>query len=139
MRLLSLHDSCRYQPFITTLNGNICARIAVEMQMIHKVGAVETSMLDFVTAFCQVKKGAGIIINMGSIAAIEPMPILSAYSASKFGVRGWSLNCYEILRKHNIKVVLINPGKLCFPMSFHMGCSFIGIEMHCFWNSTSSA
>lgn len=58
-----------------------------------------------------VKKGGGVIINMGSIAAMEPIPSLSAYSTSKYGLRGWSLNCHEIVRKHNIKVVLVNPGE----------------------------
>ena len=33
-----------------------------------------------------------------------------AYAASKHGLRGWSLSCYQNLREHNIKVVLINPG-----------------------------
>ena len=34
-----------------------------------------------------------------------------AYAATKHGLRGWSLSCYQNLREHNIKVVLINPGE----------------------------
>ena len=59
---------------------------------------------------CQIETGAGVIINMGSVAAIEPMTMACAYAASKHGLRGWSLSCYQALRKHNIKVVLVNPG-----------------------------
>ena len=35
------------------------------------------------------------------------MPV---YGAAKHGLRGWSLICHEALRKHGIKVTLINPG-----------------------------
>ncbi|GAB4814231.1 hypothetical protein N2152v2_001277 [Parachlorella kessleri] len=51
-----------------------------------------------------VKKGGGCIINMGSVAAQKGVPDEAAYSASKFGIRGWSYACYEALRAHNIKV-----------------------------------
>jgi len=95
-----------------------------------------------------VEQKEGIIINMGSVAAVEPMtkclllprtrvfgavlhdmlprgvvtpksrltaiclvPRGCAYAATKHGLRGWSLSCYQNLREHNIKVVLINPGE----------------------------
>jgi len=57
-----------------------------------------------------VKKGGGLIINIGSIAAIEGMTHFPAYAATKHGLRGWSLSCYLSLRHHNIKVVLVNPA-----------------------------
>lgn len=57
-----------------------------------------------------VKKERGIIINIGSVAAIEGMKRGAAYAAAKHGLRGWSLSCYEKLRPYGIKVVLINPG-----------------------------
>eukprot|EP00123_Amoebidium_parasiticum_P012143 comp21151_c0_seq1/m.28630 comp21151_c0_seq1/g.28630 ORF comp21151_c0_seq1/g.28630 comp21151_c0_seq1/m.28630 type:complete len:242 (-) comp21151_c0_seq1:510-1235(-) len=56
------------------------------------------------------ERGGGTIINMGSVAAIEPMTSSCAYAASKHGLRGWSLSCYQNLRLKNIKVVLINPA-----------------------------
>ena len=58
------------------------------------------------------EKKEGIIINIGCVAAIEPLTDGCAYAASKHGVRGWSNSCYMNLRKYNIKVVLINPGAL---------------------------
>eukprot|EP00048_Salpingoeca_helianthica_P017549 m.237808 g.237808 ORF g.237808 m.237808 type:complete len:245 (-) comp21401_c0_seq1:57-791(-) len=57
-----------------------------------------------------VMAGHGVIINMGSIAAIESMKSSNAYAATKFGLRGWSLSNYEALRHKNIKVCLINPA-----------------------------
>jgi short-subunit dehydrogenase len=52
----------------------------------------------------------GIIVNMGSVAAIEGMKGVGAYAATKHGLRGWSLSCYQQLREYGIKVVLINPA-----------------------------
>ena len=39
----------------------------------------------------------GIIINNGSIAGIAPFPAIPVYSATKWALRGWSLDCYEVL------------------------------------------
>ncbi|OUR86892.1 hypothetical protein A9Q81_27580 [Gammaproteobacteria bacterium 42_54_T18] len=55
-------------------------------------------------------KESGIIINLGSVAAIEGMSSVGAYAATKHGLRGWSLSCYQQLREFGIKVVLINPA-----------------------------
>lgn len=38
----------------------------------------------------------GLIINLGSVAALEPMKSTPVYAASKWGLRGWSLSCYEV-------------------------------------------
>jgi short-subunit dehydrogenase len=63
-----------------------------------------------------VEKGGGTIINLGSVAAVEPMTQSCAYAATKHGLRGWSLSCYQALRHKNIKVVLINPAMVNTPM-----------------------
>lgn len=52
----------------------------------------------------------GLIVNMGSVAAIEGMNGVGVYAATKHGLRGWSLSCYQQLREYGIKVVLINPA-----------------------------
>eukprot|EP00192_Tetraselmis_astigmatica_P019167 CAMPEP_0117677296 /NCGR_PEP_ID=MMETSP0804-20121206/16670_1 /TAXON_ID=1074897 /ORGANISM="Tetraselmis astigmatica, Strain CCMP880" /LENGTH=230 /DNA_ID=CAMNT_0005486571 /DNA_START=46 /DNA_END=735 /DNA_ORIENTATION=+ len=53
----------------------------------------------------------GYVINIGSIAAIEPMSGTSAaYAAAKHGLRGWSISSYLTLRHKNIKCMLINPA-----------------------------
>ncbi len=56
------------------------------------------------------EKHNGTIINIGSTAALRPVAAFPVYSAAKFGLRGWSLNCHEALRKHGVKVTLLNPG-----------------------------
>ncbi len=62
----------------------------------------------------------GTIINIGSVAAVEPMKGTGAYAASKHGLRGWSLSSYERLRESGVKVVLINPGYVLTPMTEHV-------------------
>jgi short-subunit dehydrogenase len=57
-----------------------------------------------------IERERGVIVNLGSVAALEGMQGAGAYAASKFGLRGWSLSCYRRLRGYGIKVVLVNPG-----------------------------
>ncbi len=38
----------------------------------------------------------GLIINIGSIAGLEPMKSTPVYAASKWGLRGWSVSCYDV-------------------------------------------
>lgn len=63
-----------------------------------------------------IQREKGIIINIGSVAAIEGMKRGGAYAATKHGLRGWSLSCYERLRPYGIKVVCIHPGYVATKM-----------------------
>lgn len=64
-----------------------------------------------------VKNKAGLIINIGSIAGEMAFAPMLLYSTTKWGLRGWSLGCYEALRKENVKVMLINPGPIATAMT----------------------
>eukprot|EP00210_Caulerpa_lentillifera_P009217 g8787.t1 len=57
-----------------------------------------------------IKQEDGVVINIGSVAGVEPMQWAAAYAASKWALRGWSLSCYNELRNYNVKVCLISPG-----------------------------
>ena len=39
---------------------------------------------------------SGLIINIASVASLSPMPETAVYATSKWGLRGWSLSCYEV-------------------------------------------
>ena len=60
--------------------------------------------------------GSGTIVNVSSIAGRSAVPFLSAYSASKFALEGWS-EClrYELTRT-GLKVCLVEPGTFRTPM-----------------------
>src|SRR3989339_424014 len=55
---------------------------------------------------------SGIIINIGSGSGKKGAAETSVYCASKFGVTGFTESIAEEFRHHNIKVHLINPGKV---------------------------
>ena len=54
----------------------------------------------------------GHIVNIASIAGLLGNPNLSAYNASKFGVRGFSESIMKELRDDGIKVTCIYPGSV---------------------------
>ena len=54
----------------------------------------------------------GHIVNVASTAAINGYPGGSVYGASKFALRGMT-QCWQAeLRKHNVRVILINPSEV---------------------------
>lgn len=59
-----------------------------------------------------VKQQRGNIINIGSTASHRGAPNGTAYYASKFALRGMT-ECWRYeLRKHNIRVMLVNPSEV---------------------------
>ena len=58
------------------------------------------------------KKKRGNIVNISSTAGLRGAPGGTAYYASKFALRGMT-ECWRAeLRKHNIRVILINPSEV---------------------------
>ncbi len=63
-----------------------------------------------------IKKGAGAVINIGSVSGKSGDANGAAYSASKFGLIGFTQSLYEEVREHGIKVAVILPGFVDTPM-----------------------
>lgn len=66
----------------------------------------------------------GTIVNISSVGGIIPMPLMSLYNATKFGIEGFTESLSYELSSQNIKVKLVEPGavKTNFgrrPMDFH--------------------
>jgi NAD(P)-dependent dehydrogenase (short-subunit alcohol dehydrogenase family) len=59
----------------------------------------------------------GHIVNIASIAGLLGNPQLSAYNATKFGVRGFSEAIMKELRSDGIKVSCVYPGSIATPFS----------------------
>lgn len=57
-----------------------------------------------------IKKGAGAVINIGSVSGKSGEANGAAYSASKFGLIGFTQSLYEEVREQGIKVAVILPG-----------------------------
>ena len=59
-----------------------------------------------------VKRNRGNIVNIGSTAGLRGAATGTAYYASKFAVRGMT-ECWRAeLRKHNVRVMLLNPSEV---------------------------
>jgi short-subunit dehydrogenase len=57
-----------------------------------------------------IEKGEGAVINIGSVSGKSGEANGAAYSASKFGMIGFTQSLYEEVREHGIKVAVILPG-----------------------------
>jgi short-subunit dehydrogenase len=63
-----------------------------------------------------IKKGKGAVINIGSVSGKSGEANGAAYSASKFGLIGFTQSLFEEVREHGIKVAVILPGFVDTPM-----------------------
>jgi 3-oxoacyl-[acyl-carrier protein] reductase len=63
-----------------------------------------------------VARRRGHIINIGSMAALAPVPGITLYTASKFAVRGFTLALGQELRRYGVAVTLVCPDAVQTPM-----------------------
>jgi 3-oxoacyl-[acyl-carrier protein] reductase len=63
-----------------------------------------------------IEKGEGAVINIGSVSGKSGEANGAAYSASKFGLIGFTQSLYEEVREHSIKVSVILPGFVDTPL-----------------------
>ena len=63
-----------------------------------------------------IEKGEGAVINIGSVAGKTGEANGAAYSASKFGLIGFTQSLYEEVREYGIKVAVILPGFVDTPL-----------------------
>lgn len=63
-----------------------------------------------------IAKSDGAVINIGSVSGKSGEANGAAYSASKFGLIGFTQSLYEEVREHGIKVAVILPGFVDTPM-----------------------
>jgi 3alpha(or 20beta)-hydroxysteroid dehydrogenase len=69
--------------------------------------------------------GGGVIVNVSSTAGLQGYAGLSAYVASKWGVRGLTKAVALDLAPHHIRVLSIHPGPIHTPMTADMPDSVV--------------
>ncbi len=68
--------------------------------------------------------GGGSIVNISSIEGFTGAPGLSAYSASKFAVRGMTKVAAQELGRHGIRVNSVHPGGVLTRMTLEQAATF---------------
>lgn len=76
--------------------------------------------------------GGGSIINISSIEGLTGAAGLSAYSASKFGIRGITKAAAQELGKFGIRVNSVHPGGVITAMAIAAGQSFANVDAEAF-------
>ncbi len=62
------------------------------------------------------RRGAGDIVNVSSVAGLQAFGEMSAYCASKFGLQGFTQALAHEVRKRGIRVVAVCPGAVSTPI-----------------------
>lgn len=79
-------------------------------------GNAKSTFLATVAALPHLKESRGTILNIASLASKKGLPLLVAYSASKFAVLGMTKACAVELGPYGINVNCICPGLVKTPM-----------------------
>jgi 3-oxoacyl-[acyl-carrier protein] reductase len=83
-----------------------------EVERVFAVNAIGPMLMAREAAKLFIARGRGNIVNIASTAALRGAPNGTAYYGSKFALRGMT-ECWRAeLRKHNIRVFLINPSEV---------------------------
>ncbi len=112
----------KYSPNIWINNAGILGAGLIEnidMSLVEKVIQVNLiGVINGTKAAIEVmkKKGGGSILNIGSLASYSPTYGIGIYSASKFGVRGFTHTTAQEVKKHNIFLSLLCPDGVWTPM-----------------------
>jgi len=91
--------------------ASLCRQIAINL--------VAPMRLSQAAARAMVPRKHGAILSVLSIASLVSLPGSAAYSASKFGLRGFLIALSQELAPHGIKVCSVLPGAVDTPMLRH--------------------
>jgi 3alpha(or 20beta)-hydroxysteroid dehydrogenase len=90
---------------------------ATEWRMVLDVNLTGAFLGIKSVARSMVAAGGGSIINISSTGGMEGIPMLAAYSASKWGLRGLSRSAAIELGRKGIRVNTVHPGGIDTPMT----------------------
>ncbi|XP_036140704.1 15-hydroxyprostaglandin dehydrogenase [NAD(+)] isoform X2 [Monomorium pharaonis] len=98
-------------------NAGICDDQCVEQTFAINVVALIRGSLFGLDYMGKHKGGkGGTIINVASLAGVNPFPLCPVYSSSKFAVVGFALNIEKFYSKTGVRILTICPGFTVTPL-----------------------
>lgn len=92
------------------IQANILEEADEVLEMQLKTNLMSAYTLSREIAPAMAERGSGDIVNMCSIAGIQPYPNAGSYCISKFAMRGLSMVLREELKEKGVRVTTILPG-----------------------------
>ena len=83
-----------------------------EMQGVYRTNVFGPFLMAREAARQFIAQGSGELINIASTSALKGSAGRTAYGSSKFALRGMTECWREELRKHNVRVMLVNPSEV---------------------------
>jgi NAD(P)-dependent dehydrogenase (short-subunit alcohol dehydrogenase family) len=104
--------------------GAVTGGPAEEMLEEEIVNQIQTNLLGTVRMCRAVlpamrRQGFGLIINVGSLAGLMGVPFQSVYSASKYGIEGFSESLQMEVKQFGVRVVVVDPGDIATEITAH--------------------
>lgn len=97
-------------------------------QELIELNILALSRLCYDLGYHMVKQGRGQILNVASVAAFQPGPLMSNYFASKAYVLHFSEGLRNELAPHGVKVSVLCPGPIATPFFRHSQIRSSGLE-----------
>ncbi|MFD1673846.1 3-ketoacyl-ACP reductase [Alicyclobacillus fodiniaquatilis] len=111
----------------TATFGSVAEMAPEEWERIVKVNLFGTYYVTRGVLPDMMARNDGVIINVSSTAGLRGAATTSAYSASKFGVMGFTESLMQEARKHNIRVTALTPSTVNTELASRAGLK-IGSE-----------
>lgn len=101
--------------------GSVAEMDPDDWERIVKVNLFGTYFVTHSVLPHMISRNTGTIINISSTAGLRGAATTSAYSASKFGVMGFTESLMQEVRKHNIRVTALTPSTVNTEMASSLG------------------
>jgi 3alpha(or 20beta)-hydroxysteroid dehydrogenase len=101
--------------------GDILTQPLEEFELIWRINTFGTFLGTRAVAPTMGENGGGSIVNASSIEGLAGMAFLSAYTSSKFGIRGFTKAAALELGPRNIRVNSVHPGMIDTGMTRGVG------------------
>ena len=83
-----------------------------ELKAVYRTNVFGTFLMAREAARQFIKQGSGELINISSTSSLKGSSGRTAYGSSKFALRGMTECWRDELRRHNVRVMLVNPSEV---------------------------